>query len=101
MELKPQSFFPPPTPRQAAILWSSLTAMAVAVVLSLIGFLCWGAGWVTAKLSPVLLPIAVAGVIAYLLDPVVDFFEKKGWGRTRSILFVFLVTALIVLISLG
>ncbi|MGV3772992.1 MAG: AI-2E family transporter, partial [Verrucomicrobiales bacterium] len=81
--------------------WNSLTAVAVAVLLSLIGFVCWGAGWVIGKLSPVLLPIAVAGVIAYLLDPVVDYFQRKGWKRTWAILFVFLIGTIVVLVTIG
>src|ERR1035437_7318354 len=47
-------------------------------------------------LSPVLLPIAVAGVIAYLLDPVVDFIERKGASRPRAILCVFGLALVIV-----
>lgn len=40
-------------------------------------------------LAPVLWPLAIAGVFAYLLDPVVDWLQKKGVPRTRSILLVF------------
>jgi predicted PurR-regulated permease PerM len=50
-------------------------------------------------LSPVLWPLAVAGVLAYLLDPVVDFIESKGATRSRSILCVF-VLALAILVAL-
>ncbi|MFN7141266.1 MAG: hypothetical protein ACK4UN_18215, partial [Limisphaerales bacterium] len=74
---------PPPTEKQARVLWFSLTALAVAVLIGLIGLLFWGLGWVLDKLTPVLLPLALAGVIAYLLDPVVDFLERKGIPRTR------------------
>lgn len=41
------------------------------------------------KLSPVLLPLAIAGILAYLIDPVVDFFGRRGVPRTRAILMVF------------
>lgn len=84
---------PPPTEKQAQVLWFSLTALAVAVLLGLIGLLFWGLGWVIEKLTPVLLPLALAGVIAYLLDPVVDFIEQKGIPRTRAIVLVFFVAA--------
>jgi predicted PurR-regulated permease PerM len=47
-------------------------------------------------LSPVLWPLAVAGVIAYLLDPVVDYFERKGLPRSRAIVSVFVIAILIV-----
>ncbi len=80
---------PPPTDKQARVLWFSLTALAVAILLGLIGLLCWGFGWVLEKLTPVLLPLALAVVVAYLLDPLVDYLERKRIPRTRAILLVF------------
>jgi predicted PurR-regulated permease PerM len=47
-------------------------------------------------LSPVLWPLAVAGVVAYLLDPVVDYLEQRRVPRTRAILFVFALALLLV-----
>ena len=37
----------------------------------------YGVAWVLDRLSPVLLPLAVAGILAFLLNPLVDFFEHK------------------------
>ncbi len=93
--------FPPPTAKQALVLWFSLTALAVAVLLALVGVLCWGFGWVIEKLSPVLLPLAVAGILAYLLDPVVDFFQRLKIPRTRAILMVFFLAVMLVLMLLA
>lgn len=81
--------FTPPTPQQARILWMATTAVAVAVVLALIGLVAWGFGIALQKLSPVLLPLAIAGILAYLIDPVVDFFGRRGVPRTRAIFMVF------------
>jgi predicted PurR-regulated permease PerM len=89
---------PSPTERQAKILWASLTALAVAVLLGLIGFLVWGFGWVLNRLSPVLMPLAIAGVIAYLLDPLVDLIEGRGLPRARAILTVFGLALIVVLL---
>lgn len=86
---------PPPTERQARVLWFSLTALAVGVLLGLIGLLLWGFGWVLGKLSAVLLPLALAAIIAYLLSPLVDLFEKK-FSRTSSVVLVFLFGLLLV-----
>jgi predicted PurR-regulated permease PerM len=86
---------PPPTERQTRVLWFSLTAFAVAIVLGLIGMLIWGLSVVLQILTPVLLPLAVAGIIAYLLDPVVDSLERKKVPRTRAILVVFLAATLV------
>jgi predicted PurR-regulated permease PerM len=93
--------FPSPNKTQAEILWTAITAFAVFVLLGLIGGVAWGVAWIVNVLSPVLLPLTVAGIIAYLLDPVVDFIEKKGIPRTRAIIMVFFlsVSALFLFLS--
>ena len=81
--------FPPPTERQARVIWFAVSALAVGSLIVLLCLLVWGLGRVLKVLSPVLWSIAAAGVLAYLLDPVVDFFERKGAPRTRAIVVVF------------
>jgi len=71
-----------------------LTALAVAVLVGLIAGAIWGIGQVLRVLSPVLWPLALAGVLAYLLDPLVDLIERRGLPRTRAITLVF-ATALV------
>ncbi|MBI3192541.1 MAG: AI-2E family transporter, partial [Pedosphaera parvula] len=75
----------------------SVTALAVAVFLGLLGLLLWGVGWLVQELSSVLLPLAIAGIIAYLLDPVVDFFGRRKIARLSAILLVFGLAVLLVL----
>jgi predicted PurR-regulated permease PerM len=89
--------FPPPNRRQAHLFWTALSGLAIAVLVGLIVLLVWGLGRVLEILSPVLWPLAVAGVVAYLLDPVVDFFERKGLPRSRAIVSVFVLAIVIVL----
>ncbi len=81
--------FPPPTQTQARLIWLAAAGLAIAVLVALVAAVIWGLGRVVEILSPVLWPIAVAGVIAYLLDPVVDFLDRKGTPRTRAIVIVF------------
>jgi predicted PurR-regulated permease PerM len=81
--------FPPPTQKQARVIWLALTGLAIAVLVTLIVALIWGLGKVLQILAPVLWPLAVAGIVACLLDPVVDFLEQKKVPRTRAILVVF------------
>ncbi len=88
--------FPPPSERQARLMWSALTGLATATSIVLVMALVWGVGQVLAILSPVLWPLAIAGVLAYLLDPVVDFLERRGIPRTRGILFVFALALVLV-----
>jgi predicted PurR-regulated permease PerM len=69
--------------------------LAVAVLVGLLVALVWGLGRVVDILSPVLWPLAVAGVIAYLLDPVVDWFERRRLSRPRAIVCVFALALVI------
>jgi len=89
--------FPPPTPKQARLMWLAVGALSVALIVGVVAGAVWGLGQVLHLLSPVLWPLAVAGVIAYLLDPVVDFIERRGASRARAILAVFALAALIAL----
>src|SRR3982751_3663749 len=81
--------FPPPTVKQARIVWLSLTGLAIGIIVGLLGLLIWGLGFVLKVLSPVLWPLAIAGILAYLLDPVVDFFERRKVSRQKAIILVF------------
>ncbi len=87
--------FPSPTPKQARVLWFSLTALAVAVVLVLFGLFLWGVGIVMGRISAVLLPAALALILAYILDPVVEFFVRKKIPRVWAILLVFMLGLLL------
>ena len=89
--------YPPPTEKQAKILWASVTALAIGVLIGLMGVLVLGMAKLASMISSVLLPLAIAGVIAYLLDPVVDWFQKKrGFKRQNSIILVFIIALLLV-----
>ena len=71
-----------------------LTALAVGVLLTILAGLIWGLGWLLHVLSPVLWPLAIGGILAYLLDPVVDYFERKKMRRNRAIILVFVLCVL-------
>jgi hypothetical protein len=54
-------------------------------------------------LQPVLVPLLVAGIIAYLLDPVVRWLEKRGMKRLWAVTTVFvlmLITASLLALAL-
>jgi len=93
--------FPPPTSRQAQVIWFAVTALAVASTLGIIGAVIWGVGRVLLVLSPVLWPLAVAAIIAMILDPVVDWLVGRHVPRLRAILLVFGVAAVLVLGVVG
>ena len=90
--------YPPPTEKQARILWTSVTALAVGVLLALTALLTLGFAWAVNVLSSILIPLAIAGVIAYLLDPIVDWFQRKrGFKRQNAIILVFCIAVLLLL----
>lgn len=93
--------FPPPTPKQAQTIWLALTGIAIATLVLLVVALVWGLGKMLQILAPVIWPLAVAGVLAYLLDPVVDALERKGIPRTRAIITVFACAIMLMLGLLG
>ena len=88
---------PPPTEKQARLFWTALTGLAIALIVALLVALVWGLGRVLHVFAPVIWPLAVAGVLACLLDPVVDFLVRKQVPRMRAILVVFVLALVIVL----
>lgn len=89
--------FPPPTEKQARLIWLAVTGLAIAAIVGLIVALVHGLGQVLHVFSPVIWPLAVAGVLACLLDPVVGFLTRRKVPRTRAILIVFALAMVIVL----
>jgi predicted PurR-regulated permease PerM len=92
---------PPPTDRQARLMWLALSGLAIAALVALSAGFIWGLSQVLQMLSPVLWPLAVAGVVAYLLDPVVGFLERRGMTRPRAIVGVFTLALLVTGVFLG
>jgi|ERR1043166_2501190 predicted PurR-regulated permease PerM len=93
--------FPSPTEKQARVLWTSITALSIGILIFLGLVLLWAFGQVLQILASVLVPLAIAGILAYLLDPIVAFFETHHIPRRRSIVLVFLIglTAVVLLLS--
>jgi hypothetical protein len=81
-----------PTRFQQKTLWSALTGVAMLVLGSLLVGLVWLVGQIFGFLQPVLIPLIVAGIIAYLLDPLVRLLEKRGLRRLWAVITVFLAT---------
>lgn len=79
-----------PTQFQSKALWGAVTGLAILIVGALIVGLIWLTGSVLGFLQPVLVPLAVAGVIAYLLDPIVNWLQvKKRLSRFKAVAGVF------------
>jgi predicted PurR-regulated permease PerM len=83
-----------PTAFQRNALWTAITALSLTTVGALtVGFIYLGTK-VIGHLQPILVPFAVAGVLAYLLEPGVSWMERRGLGRKASVFLVFLLALL-------
>ena len=58
-----------PTLFQRKVLWGAVTGFSIVSIGAVAVFLIWLVMRVLVFLQPVLVPLAVAGIIAYLLEP--------------------------------
>jgi predicted PurR-regulated permease PerM len=82
-----------PTPLQKKIFWaaiSTVSAYAIGYVLYLVGSLIVQA---ISFLQPVLIPVAIAAILAFLLEPVVQWLMRLKISRIFSIIIVYLAVA--------
>jgi predicted PurR-regulated permease PerM len=78
-----------PTPWQQKMMWSALAALAVVTIGAIAVGLIWLMSNVIGFLQPILIPFAVAAVMAYLLEPVVSWIVRLGTSRHRAVISVF------------
>jgi predicted PurR-regulated permease PerM len=83
-----------PTPWQRKTMWGALTAVAIVSIGAIAVGLIWTTSRVLGFLQPILIPFAIAGVLAYLLDPLVSKIVSWGTSRARAVLFVFAVVSI-------
>ncbi len=85
-----------PTAWQRRVLWSTFTTLAIIVLGVAVVWLTFQLGRAVGFLQPVLIPFAIAAVLAYLLDPVVRFLSNRTrLSRTPSIVIVFVIFLLL------
>jgi predicted PurR-regulated permease PerM len=85
-----------PGDTQLRIIWFALTTFAIAVTVAILVGVIWGVGKFLNLLSPVLWPLAIAAVVAYLFDPGVSWLEKRGITRNWGITIVFVIVFCII-----
>ncbi len=85
-----------PTPWQKKVIWRALAALSLAGIFAVsVGFL-YVFSRVMSFMQPILVPFAIAGVMAYLLEPAVVRLVKFGTTRHRAVSGVFVITSLVV-----
>ena len=75
-------------------MWASLTAIFVVVLFVIVGTVVWLGANVVAFLQPILIPVAIGVILAYLFDPLVTYLAKRGFGRTKGVLLIFAIVFL-------
>jgi predicted PurR-regulated permease PerM len=78
-----------PTVWQKKVLWAAITFVAITVIGYLSVRLILGFAQVLGFLQPLLIPFAVAGILAYLMNPLVDMMVKRGIARLHAVFYVF------------
>jgi predicted PurR-regulated permease PerM len=78
-----------PTPWQKKTLWSAITCLSLVVIAGVLFLAVLAATRIVLFLQPLLLPVAIAGVLAYLLEPLVSWLARRGLPRLIAVIIVF------------
>src|SRR5881397_1621183 len=80
-----------PTPWQRKTMWAALTACFVILLIVVIGTMIWASANVISFLQPILIPVAIAVILSYLLDPLVTKMSRGTLSRTKAVALVFAI----------
>src|SRR5436305_841010 len=80
-----------PTPWQRKMMWAALTACFVLLLVVVLGAVIWAAANVISFLQPILIPVAIAVILMYLLDPLVEKMSRGTLSRTKAVALVFAI----------
>lgn len=78
-----------PTTFQIRTLWNAATGVSILILGLLLVGLIWLTGQLFSFLQPVLIPVIVAGIVAYLLDPLVRRLERWKFSRLKAVILVY------------
>src|SRR6516165_3902179 len=80
-----------PTPWQRQMMWAALTAGFVVVLAVIVAAVIWAAASIISFLQPILIPVAIAIILTYLLDPLVTKMSRGTLSRTKAIALLFAI----------
>ncbi len=78
-----------PTSWQRKTMWASLTAFFVVLLIVIVGAVIWTGANIISFLQPILIPVAIAGILTYLLDPLVTKMSRGTFSRTKAVALLF------------
>ncbi len=76
------------------MMWAALTAFFVVLLIAIACSVIWIAANLISFIQPILIPVAIAAILAYLLDPLVAKMTQHGLGRTKAVFALFMMAFL-------
>ena len=83
-----------PTLWQSKMMWAALSAFFVVMLITIACSLVWIAANLISFIQPILIPVAIAVILAYLLDPLVTKMTKHGLSRAKAVWALFAIAFL-------
>jgi predicted PurR-regulated permease PerM len=80
-----------PTPWQCKMMWAAVTAFCVVLLIVIIGAVIWAGANIISFLQPILIPVAIAVILTYLLDPLVTKMSRGTLSRTKAVALLFAI----------
>jgi predicted PurR-regulated permease PerM len=80
-----------PTPWQRKMMWAALTAFFVVVLVVILAAVIWTGANIISFLQPILIPVAIAVILTYLLDPLVTRMSRGTLSRINAIALLFAI----------
>ncbi|HEX8076470.1 MAG TPA: hypothetical protein VF511_01550, partial [Chthoniobacterales bacterium] len=78
-----------PTQWQRKTMWAALTAVFIVLLITVGLSVIWLVATTVGFLQPILIPVAIAVILAYLLDPLVTKMCERGLGRGKAVFALF------------
>jgi len=70
-------------------MWAALTAFFVVFLIVIVGAVIWTGANIVSFLQPILIPVAIAMILTYLLDPLVTKMSRGTRSRTKAVALLF------------
>lgn len=83
-----------PTLWQSKMMWLALSAFFVVMLITIACSLVWIAATLIGFIQPILIPVAIAVILAYLLDPLVTKMTQHGLTRAKAVWALFAIAFL-------
>src|SRR5213594_2008499 len=80
-----------PTPWQQRTMWAALTALFVVLLIVIAGVVVYVGANLVSFLQPILIPVAIAVILTYLLDPLVTKVSRGTLSRTKAVALLFAI----------